>query len=277
MRVRGFLLLLLILPLLVPTAAAQEDVRDPGKVNQLLQDFETPQLEPGQRGLLSFTLYNPYNGNMTNVRLNISVAKFATIDSSRLVDDTWPWEAPYFSNATAEDRDKHQYAETFALLVPGQSVRIVLEVVTSREAPFGPFYSQGTYFVASWLEFDHVNQTGVPQRWVMASSMHFPRETWDLAQQDPDPDDPCWEGNLNLCILGVDGVLPDTGFGVLEPIPLWPFYLLAVLMVLSLVLALMYYLEEHPGTWPWVERRWLRFKGAVKSAVRRPKKPAGKG
>jgi hypothetical protein len=265
--------LVALLVILLPTAAAQDPVKDPGKVNQLLQDFETPQLQPGQRGILAFTLFNPYSDNMTNVFLNVSIAKFATIEGSRFVDASWKWETPYFSNATSEDRAKHQYTETWTVLGPGESRRIFLEVVTSTNAPYGPFYSQGTYFVRSWLEFDYVNATGVTLHYVMASSLHFPRETWELAQLNPDPDSPDFAGNLNLTLLGVDGVIPDTGFGVMEPIPMWPFYLLVVLTVLTLVLALMYYLEENPGTWPWVERHWLQFKGAVKSAVRRPKKP----
>jgi hypothetical protein len=147
-------------------------------------------------------------------------------------------------------------------------------VLTSADMPHGSVFAQAAYFLRFWLEFDIDNGTRSHLR--MASLGYFTAQQWALARSDLGPG--CSPGNatnrctglVNLTRLGVDGVLPDSLFGVKEPIPLWPFYGLVVLVGFFLVLAFLFWVEENPGQYPRVERVWLRFKGRLRGVLRRP-------
>src|SRR2546426_340653 len=88
---------------------------------------------------------------------------------------------------------------------------------------------------------------------------------------------PACRGNVNLTVLGVDGLLSDSAFGVKEPIPRWPFYLLIGLAALFLVLAFLFWVEENPGSYPRVDAWWARTRGRLARTIaplrrRRPPK-----
>ncbi len=59
-------------------------------------------------------------------------------------------------------------------------------------------------------------------------------------------------------VLGVDGIIPNSSFGVKIPIPQWPLYVLITLTIVFAGLAFIFYLEEE-GTYPelnkWLQKR----------------------
>ena len=63
-------------------------------------------------------------------------------------------------------------------------------------------------------------------------------------------------GNINLESLGVDGIIPDSSFGVKKPIPKWPLYILTTLTLFFAGLAVVSYLEEE-GNYPELNK-WLQ-------------------
>ena len=54
--------------------------------------------------------------------------------------------------------------------------------------------------------------------------------------------------------------------------PLWPFWVIVFFIGFFAFLGLMFYLEENPGTWPWVEQRWRRFRGIWRQTFQKPKR-----
>jgi hypothetical protein len=168
------------------------------------------------------------------------------------------------------------------LVDPGTSVRLNFTILTapdSRDMPHGSIFSQSSYFVRFELRFEgNVSGTFVPFR--MASRGFFSDDDWEAATNASNTDSctPPWcRGNLNLTILRVDGILPDSAFGVKEPIPRWPFYALVAAAVLFLVLAFLFWVEENPGSYPRVEAWWARTRGRLARTfaplrpMRRPK------
>jgi hypothetical protein len=120
----------------------------------------------------------------------------------------------------------------------------------------------------------------------MVSPGFFTQAQWTAAVVPPA--DPCnlpnCRGHLNVTklagFLGVsrlDGIIPDSAFGVKEPIPRWPFYGLIALVAVFLMLAFLFWVEENPGTFPRVEAWWARTRGRIRRTIaplrphRRPK------
>ena len=271
---------LAILLALFPSVRAQEDVRDPGLVNKIIDVLASPQVAPGESGEFVFNLSNPYGHPMQNISLNISIYQYATIEESIPVDGSWRWAFPRILNATVNPREYEieQGGPSSCLGNTAGSIYKIerFTIETSAEMPHGGVFAQAAYFLRFWLEFDINN--GTPSHLVMASKGYFTARQWEEARNVSSTDPRCnpynatnrCVGNLNLTRLGVDGVIPDSSFGVKEPFPVWPFYGLLVLTGFFLVLAFLFWVEENPGQYPRVERSWLQFKGRLRRLVRRP-------
>src|SRR5207302_10242859 len=106
----------------------------------------------------------------------------------------------------------------------------------------------------------------------LVSPWCFTPARW-LAATIPEADPcnlPTCRGHLSVTMLAgflgvsrVDGISPDSAFGVKGPIPRWPFYLLIALVVFFLLLAFLLWVEENPGTFPRVETWWARTRGRL--------------
>ena len=271
---------LLIATLLVPAAIA-EDFAAVGKVNKLIGVQETPELAPGESGRFVFYFNSTYTEPMRNVRLNASIYRYATIDESVPVDSAWPYAYPRIAETGTKE-----WVWTNATVASGSSRSLSFTVLTApdnHDMPHGSIFSQSSYFLRFWLEFDG-NVTGNLFR--MVSPGFFTRAQW-LAATIPEAD-PCnlpnCRGHLNVTMLAgflgvsrLDGIIPDSAFGVKEPIPRWPFYLLIALVVFFLFLAFLFWVEENPGTFPHVETWWARTRGRIARTIaplrpqRRPK------
>jgi hypothetical protein len=145
--------------------------------------------------------------------------------------------------------------------------------------PHGTIFSQASYFVRFWLEFNGT-VNGNATRFRMASRGFFTDDQWARATNATNTSPctpPSCRGNVNFTILGVDGILPDSAFGVKEPIPRWPFYLLIALAGFFLLFAFLFWVGENPGTYPRVDAWWARTRGRLARTTaplwRKPPKP----
>jgi hypothetical protein len=266
---RRILLLLMMFMLLMPNAKGASSLGNPTEVNKMISIIETPQLAPGEKGPVELTLFNPYVNNMTNVSLTASLYLYVSWDEEKPVDSSWSWDEPYFEEDGKGIRD---HTWSFTTLEPGVmgQQNLTATFVTSLDAPHGGILNQGSYFVRFQLEFDYVHPlNGTSEHALMRSRGYFTDQEWEFATQDPQvQDDPNYLGGLNLTHLGVSGILPDTSFAVLEPFPVWIFYVLVIAAVISLIFALLFYLEENPDKWPWLANRWIRVRSSMKQSRR---------
>lgn len=253
MKILKFLVLAFVFCLLASLSAAQS-MDEPRFVNKMLADFETPVIEPGGEGVFSFSLNNPdainLTSSMTNVRLNASIYRFATLDESRFVSDMT--DSPIILESGSSD-----YVIGSFDLAPGQSREMSFTISTSKDTPHGGVFNQATYFVRFWLEFDYESQ-----HYAMASRGYFSDEEWALVQENGTV------GQLNHTYLdqrGLDGIIPDSGFALKEPIPLWPLAVLIALMAFFSVLAFSFWVLDSPGRFPKMEKRLLRLAGKVET------------
>ncbi len=272
--------LLMLLP--VVRAADPDDPRDVGNVNKILRVMESPQLAPGEAGEFAFNLSNPYGHPMQNVELNVSIYRYATIEETAPVDATWAWAYPRIRSTVppCDARECHvligRPQDRLGVNATDRYIVERLTIVTSMDMPRGSVFAQSSYFMRFWLEFDFDNGTSTHLR--MASRGYFSNAQWDEATNDTNTRPPCGPynatnrclGSVNLTRLGVDGLLPDSAFGVKEPIPVWPFYGLLVMTGFFLFLAFLFWVEENPERYPRIERTWLTFKGRLRRVLRRP-------
>ncbi len=275
--------LLVLLALVTPLAHAAEDFGAIGNVNKLIHVVSTPQLEPGQSGDFRFQFNSSYPAGMPmlNVRLNASIYEYETIDAAVPVDRTWSYPYPYVEST----RGREWWWNTSSV-APGSSTNLSFTVVTSADTnlmPSGSVFNQASYVLRLWLEFDG-NVSGNLTHFRMVSRGFFTLAQWTAATvpENATCSLPDCRGYLNVTMLAgflgvgrIDGILPDSSFGVKQPIPQWPFYALIVLAVFFIVLAFLFWVEENPGTYPRVETWWARQRGRLaRLRPRRRRKPA---
>jgi hypothetical protein len=265
------LCLLILVPFLAPASAA-EDFGAVAKVNKLINVRETPQLAPGESGRFTFYLNSTYTEAVQTVRLNATIYRYATIDESFAVDSGWSYPYPQIAESTSPGR--REWIWTTPNLPAGNPNLLnftVLTAANSRDMPHGTVFSQSSYFVRFWLEF-----TNNGTRYRMVSPGFFTQAQWTAAVVPAA--DPCnlpdCRGHMNVTRLAgflgvprVDGIISDSAFGVKEPIPRWPFYLLIALVAVFLLLAFLFWVEENPGTFPRVEAWWARTRGRLRRTI----------
>jgi hypothetical protein len=109
----------------------------------------------------------------------------------------------------------------------------------------------------------HLNFTFNNTYFDMKSRGHFTDTQWDRASEnitteegpynydnDIEGDERFIKGRLDLDVLKVDGIIPDTSIRIKEPIPQWPLYVLIGLAVLFVVLAVVFYYMDEKGKFP---------------------------
>src|SRR6184192_3486091 len=189
MRALALALSLLLLAAFLAPLSAGEDFGTVGKVNKLIDIQDTPQLAPGESGRVRFLFNSTYSETILNVRLNASIYRYATIDESIAVDTSWTYPYPRIA-----ETGSREWVWTNASILPGTSTPLEFTILTapdSHEMPHGTIFSQSSYFLRFWLEFDG-NVTGNLFR--MVSPGFFTRAQW-LAATIPEAD-PC---NLPNC------------------------------------------------------------------------------
>jgi len=270
MVVRPVVALLALALLLVPSGGADWDpyVSHPGNIPDF-HNFTTPQLAPGGSGPFTLEISNRYAEPLENVVVGMEIYMRADIEGSESIDavanDARPrveegcWTRLPDGEPECDAAPGAQRA-TFSpgTLAPGESVRFSTDIHSTEERSWlrctllgsrcDTGTAEGTYFVRFTLAFDHNVTT-----YSMLSRGHWSMAEWEAATTDVPDGSP---GNINLTALGVDGVIPDSSFGVKEPIPQWPLYVLIGLTVMFAGLAVVFYLEEE-GTYPGLNK-WLQ-------------------
>ncbi len=276
MRAPALALALLVLAVVLSPPATAEDWGAVGKVNKLISVQASPELAPGDSGRFEFYFNSTYSEPMINVTVDANIYRYATIEESIPVDSSWPYAYPKIA-----ETGTRTWSWTATRVDPGTSRALNFTIVTaadSRDMPHGSIFSQSSYFIRFSVIFEG-NVSGTLTAFRMESRGFFTDALWNQATS-ANATNPCTppscRGDLNLTILGVDGIVPDSAFGVKEPIPRWPFYLLIALAAFFLALAFLFWVEENPGSYPRVEAWWATTRGRIARTVaplRRWKRP----
>lgn len=200
--------------LLVPTGTGEIDpyVSQPRNVPDL-HNFTTPQIHAGESGVFSLNLTNRYLGEINNTTITIAIYMRADITGAQPIAEIPASQRPAITEGCWEtlpdggpicpaiDPDQN-LTLTPGTLAANETVNFRYNFTTTPTAPVG------TYFVRSALEFRYNDSARV-----MKSRGHWTAEEWQNAVTDVPPGSP---GNLNLTALGVDGIIPDSSFGVVD-------------------------------------------------------------
>jgi hypothetical protein len=248
--------------LLLSPSLAMGDISDPGMpryANNILGGFVTPTVAPGQEVDFSFNLTNPYESDnasaiMENVTLIVSIYMYATQEKAEEVTSSFP-HPPLFHHVSTEWR------EDYSQILPNQTLRIELPIYTSKKTPHGSYFSQSTYFVRFDLTFNFPNSSA---NVVLKSKGCFTESDWNKIVS--------FEGNQNIVDrtylkgLGVDGLLPDSSFGIKIPIPRWPLAVIVTGCIGLSFMALYYYVLDNPGAYPRLEKRFYYLRGKLRES-----------
>jgi len=231
-------------------------------------DFVTPTVTPGQTATFSFNVNNSYNYKpinktwpkeiMTNVTVTAGIYRYATEDEVKNVTDSFPH--PPLING---DLEIVQVVPTIGI---NESAPISFNIETSRKTPHGTYFSQSAYFLRFSITFSFAGST---TQVVLKSKGYFTDEQWNKMVTVNDS-----LTSLNYTYmhsLGVDGLIPDSSFGLKQSIPIWP---LAVLIAGCLVVAFLvayYFVLDNPGKFPKLEKRFYYLRGKLSESRRKLK------
>jgi hypothetical protein len=253
---RGWLTLTLI-TLLVVQSQVSASVPEPGLpqyANNVLSEFITPTVAPGEEVVFGFNVTNPYDEPecvMVDIVLNVGIYRYATQEEVRDVDEE-------FDNPPVFEGDDTETAVEIASLQLNATERITLTILTDKDTPHGSYFLQSTYFMRFRMSFFFEdNDTQV----VLQSRGYFSEEEWDeMVSFDPD------ESIVDMTYmseLGVDGLIPDSSFGIKVPIPRWPLALLIAACGGTAFAATYYFVLDNPGKYPRLEKRFYQLRGEL--------------
>jgi hypothetical protein len=250
-------LALAVITLLVAQGQASASVPEPGLpqyANSMLSDFITPTVAPGEEVVFEFNVTNPYDEPecvMVDIVLDVGIYRYATQEEVRDVDEG-------FDNAPVFEGDGTETAVDITDLQPNATERVSLTILTDKDTPHGSYFLQSTYFMRFRMSFFFEdNDTRV----VLQSRGYFSDEEWDeMVSFSPD------ESIVNMTYmseLGVDGLIPDSSFGIKVPIPRWPLALLIAACGGTAFAATYYFVLDNPGKYPRLEKRFYQLRGKL--------------
>ncbi len=251
-RLLGFLLIVALISQPMGGGEIDDYVSHPGNIPDF-HNFSTPQLEPGQEGDFSLDVHNRYGHSLDNAVIIAEIYHRADIDESESLDQISSNERPFIRETCwnqdevencVETADARKATFNIGTIASNETILLEFEIVSKEDT------KEGTYFVRFSMNFDY-NSTSR----VMQSRGHWSMEQWENATTNVTEGSP---GNINLDVLEVDGIIPDSSFGIKKPIPQWPLYVLITLTIVFAGLSVIYYLEEE-GTYPelnkWLQKR----------------------
>ncbi len=247
MRILAVLFLSFILIFSSLSVPGRGDPMSPMYVNEILSVVTTPTVLPAGSGTLVINMTNPYeNISMENVSFVIGIYAFATLDHYVPLEEIE--HPPLLRNGSAEGTEIFLHWDS---IEPGQNHTLHIDIEMQRGSPTGSVFNQGSYFLRLSMNFTLGNQT-----YLLLSRGFMSDEAKSSLEG--------YHGFINSTELekfGFNGIIPDTSFAVRVPIPKWPFYALVGLALLFTVGAVFSYVEDNPGAFPAIERRYLWLKG----------------
>ena len=247
---KGLIVVLVAMVLVgMPMPTALGDITDPEHTNQMLTGISTPVMEPGDHGNLAFTLTSPSSANVTmeNITLEIGIYLYKATD---ILLDTRDIASP----PTFTDTESLLIVRQVALLAPGESEALTIDIRTAKDTPWGEYFSQGEYFVRFILHFDVGNDS-----YILASRGHFSNDEWDsLTNSGPDGRQ---FNQTYLESLGYDGLITETSFAVLKPVPWWPFLVIVGITAFTGFLAFSSYIVESDTANPKLKKSFQKMWG----------------
>jgi hypothetical protein len=240
MKVKALLFCVFILiPLLSTNCGADEYISNPGNI-PFFDNFDTPQLRPGESASFGFSIKNRYHDDMMNVTLKAGIYAAASPYFYKEIEDV---QSPPKIN------DQGIESDFFLGTIDNETTVNVTFTISSFSDT-----TQGTYFVRFQLNFIYNNTD-----YKMQSRGYFTDLEWDSATSNATAEDP---GEVDITNLGVDGIIPDSSFKVLEPIPIWPLYVCIIpLAVMLSILAIMFYVQEQYNMFPWLDQGFKYWTG----------------
>jgi len=243
--------------IMLVSSPAVADVPLPGSptyANNILGGFVTPTVAPGDDVHFSFNVSNPYDDAravMMDLVLTVGIYRYATQEEVEDVDASFS-RPPTFDDATTEMN------VTFDALELGNVAPVDLTIHTQRDTPHGSYFSQSTYFIRFSLSFHF---EGNESQVILWSRGCFSEEEWDTLVSFETGDDIVNVTYMHS--LGVDGLLPDSSFGIKIPIPRWPLALLVSGCGFVSFMALYYFVMDNPGRYPRLEKRFYKLRGKL--------------
>ncbi len=229
----SFLLIFALFSLFFLPGQTTAQVSHPSKIPDL-NKFRCPQIEPGKSAVYGFNVTNRYNSSIENVTITVELYKVANEKSAIAVSSIS--DAPDIQGGEG-------YIATYQLgiFAPGENKTVDCRINTVSATP------QGVYFVRHMISFDYLGG-----HYIMKSPGHFTRAQWAKATEG---------GSINITYLGVDGILPDSSFGIKSPTPMWPLYtMFGIAIILGCFSVALYQMEEL-GKYPGLRRALHRVLG----------------
>lgn len=251
-------LTIVVAALMMPTSIASADIPNPGSpkyANNILSEFVTPVVAPGKTADFSFNFTNPYkdpSATAIDFTLVVGIYQYSTREMTENVTSIFP-HPPLIDGESTER----------LIFLPGlgsnSTTRLNLPIETFKKTPHGSYLSQSTYFVRFNLTFSFPgNETKV----VLWSKGYFTDEQWNTAVSFSSGQPIV--NTTYLKSIGVDGLLPDSSFGIKIPIPKWPLTVLAGAIVLLSCTALCFFVLDNPGRYPKLEKRLYYLRGKLR-------------
>jgi len=241
MKIRWLALFFVTVILLLNINAGADDyISHPSNI-PMLDNFNTPFIKPGDRGSFSLSIENRYDKTMENVSLSVGLYACATTYTYKDI-----------SEVSRPPKIEGDIEHTFFLgdIQSQEYYYVNFSIKTNTDT------DEGTYFVRFQLNFEFNNTA-----YTMKSKGHFTTEEWDEATATATENDP---GRVNIELLEVDGIIPDSSFRVAHEIPLWPLYVCLIpLIVILLVLAFLFYCQEEYNMFPWLDQGFKYWSGKL--------------
>lgn len=247
----------LLTVMLLASGCTVADVPNPGApsyANKIMGGFVTPVIRPGETAHVSFNVSNPYKvpeGTMVNTILIVGIYWYATTETDEPVDSDFPNPPSINGNGTTE-------VVSLGRLDVNSTKRVNLSIETTKRTPHGSYFSQSTYFLRFKMVFNFEGNTTIV---VLQSRGCFTEEQWSILVSF-DKEQPL-VNTTYLKSLGVDGIIPDSSFGIKLPIPRWPLGVLIAVCVGLCFGALYSFVMDNPGKYPRLEKRFYYLRGKL--------------
>jgi hypothetical protein len=233
MRVKAFVMgTILLLILFSQNAAGNDYISNPGNI-PFFDDFNSPNIKPGDSANFGFSVKNKYEDRMENVTITVGLYASATYYEYIEIKDI---EKP-----PSLDGDGPETSLFFSEFAFNETTFVNVTVKTKSDTV------QGTYFVRLQIEFDYNGSS-----YLMRSRGYYTDDEWEDATASANESSP---GRINIEMLGIDGIIPDSSFKVWESIPLWPLYVCLIPTIVMLgILALLFYAQDEHNSFPWLDQ-----------------------